>query len=155
MRYVLYGSVRRAGGQLRITTELSDAETGSVILSDRYDGELADLFELQDRISRSAVDAIAPQVRKRELLRALRKHPRNMTAYDFLLQALDQLYRLDDELSTRARGLLQQAMAHDPLFGPAYSYAAFWHVIHLGEGRSINWEADWPKLRGLQARRSG
>ena len=142
VRYVLYGSVRRAGGQLRITTELSDAETGSVILSDRYDGELADLFELQDRISRSAVDAIAPQVRKRELLRALRKHPRNMTAYDFLLQALDQLYRLDDESSTRARGLLQQAMAHDPLFGPAYSYAAFWHVIHLGEGRSTNWEAD-------------
>ena len=142
VRYVLYGSVRRAGGQLRITTELSDTENGAVIRSDRYDGELADLFALQDRISASVVNAIAPQVQERELLRAMRKHPRNMTAYDFLLQALDQMFRMDDESVARARGLLQQAMAHDPFFGPAYSYAAFWHVFHVGEGRSTNPEAD-------------
>jgi adenylate cyclase len=142
VRYVLYGSVRRSGERLRITTELSDTEDGAVIRSDRYDGELADLFALQDRISASVVNAIAPQVQERELLRAMRKHPQNMTAYDLLLQALDQLYRLDDESVARARGLLQQAMAHDPFFGPAYSYAAFWHVFHVGEGRSTNPEAD-------------
>jgi adenylate cyclase len=142
VRYVLYGSVRRAGGRLRIATELSDTETGAVIRSDRYEGDLADLFALQDRISASVVNAIAPQVQERELLRALRKHPQNMTAYDFLLQALDQLYRLDDESVARARGLLQQAMTHDPFFGPAYSYAAFWYVLHVGEGRSTNLEAD-------------
>jgi adenylate cyclase len=142
VRYVLYGSVRRAGGQLRITTELSDTENGAVIRSDRYDGELADLFALQDRISASVVNAIAPQVQERELLRAMRKHPQNMTAYDFLLQALDQMFRLDDESVARARGLLQQAMAHDPFFGPAYAYAAFWHVFHVGEGRSTNPEVD-------------
>jgi adenylate cyclase len=142
VRYVLYGSVRRAGDRLRITTELSDTENGAVIRSDRYDGELADLFALQDRISASVVNAIAPQVQERELLRAMRKHPQNMTAYDLLLQALDQMFRLDDEAVARARGLLQQAMAHDPFFGPAYSYAAFWHVFHVGEGRSTNPEAD-------------
>jgi adenylate cyclase len=142
VRYVLYGSVRRSGDRLRITTELSDTEDGSVIRSDRYDGEIADLFALQDRISASVVNVIAPQVQERELIRALRKHPQNMTAYDFLLQALDQLYRLDDESVGRARGLLQQAMAHDPFFGPAYAYAAFWHVFHVGEGRSTNPEAD-------------
>ncbi len=142
VRYVLYGSVRRAAGRLRIGTELSDTETGRIIRSDKYEGELGDLFALQDRISASVVSAIAPYVLERELLRARRKHPQNMTAYDLLLQALDCMYRMDNEHFARARGLLQQAMAHDPLYGPAYSYAAYWYVFHVGEGRSTDTEAD-------------
>jgi adenylate cyclase len=142
VRYVLYGSVRRDAGRLRIGTELSDTETGAIIRSDKYEGELGDLFALQDRISASVVGTIAPHVLERELLRAQRKHPQNMTAYDFLLQALDQLYRMTDESHARARGLLQQAMTHDPFYGPAYSYAAYWYVFHVGEGRSTNREAD-------------
>jgi TolB-like protein/Tfp pilus assembly protein PilF len=142
VRYVLYGSVRRGAGVLRITTELSDAETGTIIRSDKYQGDLSDLFALQDRISASVVGTIAPHVLEQELVRARRKHPSNMTAYDFLLQALDQLYRMDVESHARARGLLQQAMAHDPLYAPPYSYAAFWYVFHVGEGRSTDFEAD-------------
>ena len=142
VRYVLYGSVRREAGRLRITTELSDAETGAIIRSDKYEGELGDLFTLQDRISASVVSTLAPHVLEHELVRARRKHPQNMTAYDFLLQALDQLYRMDDESHARARGLLQQAMAHDPFYGPAYSYAAFWYIFHIGEGHSTDFEAD-------------
>jgi TolB-like protein len=142
VRYVLYGSVRRDAGQLRIATELSDAETGTIIRSDKYEGELGDLFTLQDRISASVVSTIAPHVLEQELVRARRKHPRNMTAYDFLLQALDQLYRMDDESHARARGLLQQAMSHDPFYGLAYTYAAFWYIFHVGEGRSTDVEAD-------------
>jgi adenylate cyclase len=142
VRYVLYGSVRREAGRLRITTELSDAETGAIIRSDQYEGELRDLFTLQDRISASVVATIAPHVLEHELVRTRRKHPRNMTAYDFLLQALDQMHRMDDESHARARGLLQQAMAHDPFYGPAYSYAAFWYIFHIGEGRSTDFEAD-------------
>ena len=105
-------------------------------------GSLSELFTLQDRISASVVATIAPHVLEHELVRARRKHPQNMTAYDFLLQALDQLYRMDDESHARARGLLQQAMAHDPFYGPAYSYAAFWYIFHIGEGRSTDFEAD-------------
>jgi TolB-like protein len=142
VRYVLYGSVRREAGRLRITTELSDAETGAIIRSDKYEGELGDLFTLQDRISASVVSTLAPHVLEHELVRARRKHPQNMTAYDFLLQALDQLYRMDDESHARARGLLQRAMAHDPFYGPAYSYAAFWYIFHIGEGHSTDVEAD-------------
>ena len=52
------------------------------------------------------------------------------------------MHRMDDELHARARGLLQQAMAHDPFYGPAYSYAAFWYIFHIGEGRSTDFEAD-------------
>ena len=85
VRYVLYGSVRRDAGRLRIATELSDAETGAIIRSDKYEGELGDLFTLQDRISASVVGTIAPHVLEHELVRTRRKHPQNMTAYDFLL----------------------------------------------------------------------
>jgi adenylate cyclase len=142
VRYVLYGNVRRSGGRLRIGTELSDAETGAVIRSDQYDGSLADLFELQDRISVNVVKTIAPQVHEREMIRAMRKHPQNMTAYDLVLQALDLLYRMDYESFSRARGLLQQAMAHDPNYTPAYSYTAYWYVFRVGEMGSPDPDAD-------------
>jgi adenylate cyclase len=142
VRYVLYGNVRRSGGRLRIGTELSDAETGAVIRSDQYDGSLADLFELQDRISVNVVKTIAPQVHEREMIRAMRKHPQNMTAYDLVLQALDLLYRMDYESFSRARGLLQQAMAHDPNYTPAYSYTAYWYVFRVGEMGSSDPDAD-------------
>jgi adenylate cyclase len=142
VRYVLYGSVLRSGGSLRIGTELSDAETGAVIRSDQYQGSLTDLFELQDRISINVVKTIAPQVRELELMRALRKHPQNMTAYDLVLQALDVLYRMDYESFSRARGLLQQAMSHDPDYAPAYSYTAYWYVLRVGEIGSSDPAAD-------------
>jgi adenylate cyclase len=142
VRYVLYGSVRRAGGRLRIGTELSDTETGTVIRSDQYDGSLADLFALQDRISINIIKTIAPQVHERELMRTMRKHPQNMTAYDLVLQALDLLYRMDYESFSRARGLLQQAMAHDPDYAPAFAYTAYWYVFRVGEMGSSDPDAD-------------
>jgi adenylate cyclase len=142
VRYVLYGSVRRSGGRLRILTELSDAATGLILNSERYDGTLDDLFELQDRISLSVVKTIAPHVRGHELQRAIRKRPENMTAYDLLLQALDQLHRMDDASFSQARGLLQRAMGHDPGYAPPYSYTAFWYVFRVGEIGSPDPDAD-------------
>jgi adenylate cyclase len=142
VRYVMYGSVQRAAGQLRIATELSDAETGTIVLSERYDGELSSLFALQDSISAQIVTTIAPHVRERERLRAMRKHPKNLTAYDLVLQALGPLYEMDYQSFSRARGLLQQAMAHDPGYAPAYSYAAYWHMFRIGQGWSPDARAD-------------
>lgn len=142
IRYVLHGSVRRAGGRVRIGTELSDTETRAILRSDQYDGDLADLFELQDRISTQVVTAIAPHVREHELRRALRKHPDNMNGYDLVLQALNVLYRMDRESFARARSLLQQAISHDPGFAPAHSYTAYWYVLRVGEMGSPDPEAD-------------
>jgi adenylate cyclase len=142
VRYVLYGSVLRAGGRLRIGTELWDAETGTVIRSDQHEGSVNDLFELQERIVVDVVKAIAPHIRERELVRAMRKHPQNMTAYDFVLQALDHLFKIDFESFSRARGLLQQAIAHDPSYAPAYYYTAYWYIFYLGEMGSTNPDAD-------------
>ena len=142
VRYVLYGSVRRSRGRVRIGTELTDTETGTIMRSDQYDGRLTELFELQDRISTNVVKTIAPNVQERKLVRALRKHPQNMTAYDLVLQALDLLYRMDGDSFARARGLLQQAISHDPAYAPAYSYAAYWYIFRVGEIGSSDPEAD-------------
>jgi adenylate cyclase len=133
VRYVLYGSVQRTNTMLRIGTELGDAESGEVISSDRYEGDPGDLFALQDRIAISVVRKIAPQVRERELMRAMRKHPQNLTAYDLVLQALDLLYRMDFDSFSKARGLLEQAISHDPNYTLAYSYVALWYVFRIGE----------------------
>ena len=133
VRYVLYGGVQRTMTTVRIVTELSDAESGEVIRSDLHEGDLRELFALQDRIAVSVVRQIAPQVRERELMRAMRKHPQNMTAYDLMLQALDLLYRMDYDSFSKARGLLERAISYDPNFALAYSYVALWYVFRLGE----------------------
>jgi class 3 adenylate cyclase/TolB-like protein len=142
VRYVLYGSARRLDTRLRIVTELSDTETGTVIRSDQHEGSLNDLFELQEQIVVNVVKTIAPHIHERELVRAMRKHPQNMTAYDLVLQALDQLYRVDYESFSRARGLLQQAIAHDPGYAPAHYYTAYWYVLRVGEMGSSDPDSD-------------
>lgn len=133
VRYVMDGTVALHRGHVRISTELIANENGAVVSADHYDGEMAELFELQDRISLKLVRTIAPHVRERELRRALRQHPHNMTAYDLLLQALDLLYKMDPDSFARARGLLQQAMALDPSYAPPFTYTALWHVFRVGE----------------------
>lgn len=142
VRYVLTGSVRRSSDQLRITTELSDADQGVVVWTHQFDGDPADLFLLQDRVLMQVVRALVPQVRARDLQRALRKHPESMDAYDFLLQGLDQLYRMDYASFSRARGLLQRAISADPGYARAYAYIAKWHVFRVGQGWSPNPAAD-------------
>jgi adenylate cyclase len=88
VRYVMMGSVQRANGKIRIRTELCNADSGAIAYADQYDGDLGDLFELQRQITTRLVTTLAPQVREHERLRAMRKHPQNMTAYDYVLQAL-------------------------------------------------------------------
>lgn len=134
VRYVLYGGVRRAGERLRIMTELSETETGAIIRSDRYDGETGDLFALQDRISEQVIATIAPQVRERELVRALRKAPESLTAYDFVLRALSEIRHMNREGLDKGRALLEQAIQADPSHGLAYSYLAWWYSLSIAQG---------------------
>ncbi len=137
-RYVLYGGVRRAGGRLRITTELTDAERATILRSDRYDGEEADLFELQDRIAEQVAAALAPQIRDQELARALRKPPDSLTAYDLVLRALDQAKLTDAASLARAEALLGEALAAEPGYPTALSYLALLQMVRISEG----WAAD-------------
>lgn len=151
VRYVLHGRVARAGDRLRISVELDDAESGAVVQAQRHEGTISELFELQDRISVHVASRLAPQLRERELRRALRKHPESMDAYDYVLQALDRLHRLDRESFARARTLLQQAIVEDPDFAPALSYAAWWHVLRVAQGWSPAAEADYAEADRLAA----
>lgn len=142
VRYVLYGSVRRGGDRLRITTELSDAQTGQVIRTDRYDGEPGDVFDLQSRISLQVLRTIAPHVRERELHRAKRKPPESLTAYERVLQAQSLLDRVDPASHVQAEALLREAIAHDPTYATAYTALAYWYVLRVGEGWSPDPDAD-------------
>ena len=142
VRYVLSGSLLRSAQRVRIGTELGDASTGEILRADQQEGDLGDLFHLQDRIAEEVVKTIAPNVRDRELKKSLRKHPQNMTAYDLVLQALEPLYQLDYATFSRARGLLQRAIALDPGYAPAFSYAAYWHMFRQGQGWSPDAFAD-------------
>jgi adenylate cyclase len=151
VRYVLSGSVHRAGQALRISTELSETETGSILWAERHNGHISELFELQDRISMRVVATIAPHVRERELQRALRKHPDNMDAYDLVLQGMDLIYRMDYDAFSRGRGLLQHAIATDPTYAPAYAYAAQWHTIRVAQGWTSDPQADCEEAARLAA----
>ncbi len=152
VQYVLHGSVRRSADLLRIAVELCAAQTGSVIWADRFDGRLADLFELQDRIALRVATSIAPQLRERELERALRKHPDSMTAYDLTLQALDLSSRMDRPSIRHGLQLLEQASIHDPGYGPAYSHLASIQMWLMAQGWSEDERADQEKAAAAAQR---
>ena len=113
---MLTGSVRRAGDKVRLSAELCDCESGTAIWSDRFAGEAADLFELQDELSARVVATIAPQVQESELRRVLRKHPESLDAYECVLRGLDLLYRFEDDPFSKALPLFERAMALDPRY---------------------------------------
>ena len=93
VRYVLEGSVRSAGNRLRVTGQLIDAETGAHVWADRYDGQMDDIFDLQDRVSNAVVAAIAPGIRQAEINRASLKRPDSLDAYDHFLRAQADIYK--------------------------------------------------------------
>ena len=101
VRYMLTGSVRRAGDKVRLSAELADCESGTAIWSDRFAGAAADLFELQDELSARVAATIAPQVQESELRRVMRKHPESLDAYECVLRGLDLLYRVEDDPCTQ------------------------------------------------------
>jgi adenylate cyclase len=119
VRYVLEGSVRKAGGRVRITGQLIDTTTGAHLWADRFDGALDDIFELQDQVASRVAGAIEPKLRQSEIERAVRKSTANLDAYDLYLRALAQSYRYTDEGLAEAVSLARQALAIDPSYAPA------------------------------------
>ncbi|MFL5270040.1 MAG: adenylate/guanylate cyclase domain-containing protein [Stellaceae bacterium] len=124
VRYVLEGSVRKAGGRVRITGQLIQSETAQHIWADRFDGEVADVFDLQDQITTSVVAAIEPSLRQAEIDRARRKPTERLDAYDCYLRALPHFYALTREGVDEAIVLLNRAIAIDPHFALAKALAA-------------------------------
>jgi adenylate cyclase len=114
VRYVLEGSVRKAANRIRITGQLIDASTGSHIWADRFEGELADVFDLQDQVTMGVVAAIEPKLRSMEIERARRKPTSSLRAYDLILRALPGLYTLDADVIAEAIKAVDHAIQLDP-----------------------------------------
>jgi adenylate cyclase len=131
VRYVLEGSVRKAGGRVRITGQLIEAETGRYVWAERFDGELADIFDLQDRITESVVGAIEPSLRVAEIVRSKAKPTDSLAAYDLYLRALPHHYNETEESVKEALRLLRSAVQIDPQFGLAYAFSATCHAQRI------------------------
>ncbi|MGY5812101.1 winged helix-turn-helix domain-containing tetratricopeptide repeat protein [Rhizobium sp. LEGMi198b] len=127
VRYVLEGSVRKAGGSVRVTGQMIDASTGAHVWAQRYDRCSTDIFALQDEIALSAVGAIAPSLRRAEIDRVKRKRPDSLDAYDLVLRAqLDVDSGMPDRVA-RALVLLDRAIELDPGYALAHGNAAMCH----------------------------
>jgi TolB-like protein len=124
VRYVLEGSVRKAGQRVRITGQLIDALTGAHLWADRFDGSLEDVFELQDKVAVSVAGVIEPALQAAEERRSAGRPTNDLTAYDLYLRALPVFSLSTKETIHQALDLLDRAIALDPLYGPALALAA-------------------------------
>ena len=134
VRYVLEGSVRRAGNRMRIIAQLIDAEDNSHIWAERYDGTVEDVFDLQDRITESVVTAIEPQIQTAELARTRRKRPDSLTAYDCFLRGMAQFWMTGFESAEHTLGLFRRAIDIDQGFALPYALAAQCYVYRVSQG---------------------
>jgi adenylate cyclase len=127
VRYVLEGSVRKAGGRVRITAQLIDVANGTHLWADRFDGALEDVFELQDKVAISVAGVIEPALQAAEIARSANRPTNDLTAYDLYLRALANLPWLRKEQLLEARDLLAQATTRDPRYGLALAWAGICH----------------------------
>ena len=134
VRYILKGSVRKAGQRVRITGQLIDALTGTHLWAGRFDGSLEDIFELQDKVAASVAGVIEPALQTAEIVRSTHRPTRDLTAYDLYLRALAAFYPITKEGIFEALGLLDQAIAIDRHYGPALGWAANCHLTLVRDG---------------------
>jgi TolB-like protein/class 3 adenylate cyclase/cytochrome c-type biogenesis protein CcmH/NrfG len=135
VRYVLEGSVRRAGSQVRINVQLIDATTGGHLWAERYDGTLDDVFALQDEVSRKIVSALAVTLTLDEQQRSNRAQA-SPEAYDLLLRGLERFRRFTREANVEAREYFERAVAVDPDFARAHADIALTHAEDIFHGWS-------------------
>jgi len=126
--YVLEGSVRKVGDRVRINAQLIDATNGAHLWADRFDGSLEDVFELQDNVAASVAGVIEPALQAAEAARSAARATTDLGAYDFYLRALVAFHPMTKEAVLEALGLLEQAIAIDPHYGPALAFAAACHM---------------------------
>jgi TolB-like protein/class 3 adenylate cyclase/Tfp pilus assembly protein PilF len=138
VRYILEGSVRKAGNKMRIAGQLIDTSTGAHLWADRFEGEFRDIFEVQDQVATSVVGAITPRLEEAEIERAKRKPTENLDAYDYYLRGLAFVGRMTRDGNDEALQMFSKAIEHDPDFALAYARAAHCYVIRKANGWMTN-----------------
>jgi adenylate cyclase len=135
VRYVLEGSVRKAKNRVRITAQLIDGTTGYHLWAENYDGELKDIFALQDGITNKIVAALAPKLAAGEQSGAKRHGTHSVEAYDLFLRGMTQFYDYRKDSHATARQMFEQAIAIDSNYARAYAQLAW---VHFDD-----WEWQW------------
>jgi TolB-like protein/Tfp pilus assembly protein PilF len=133
-RYVLEGSVRKAGNKLRINAQLIDAPTGAHLWAEHFDGLVGDIFDFQDEITASVAAIVEPQISRAEIERSRRERPESLDAYDLFLRGIAKLNTFDPSQSADGLRLLDQSIAIDPRNNLAVAMAAwgYEHRLHMG-----------------------
>ena len=134
VRYVLEGSVRRAGDRLRIAAQLIDGTSGNHLWARNFDGVVADIFDVQDRITESVVAVVEPKIQRAEIERSRRERPDSLDAYDLCLRGLQKLNTMQPEENAAALELFDRAIAIEPGYATALAAAALGleHRITMG-----------------------
>jgi TolB-like protein len=143
VRYVLEGSVCRAGGRVRITAQLVDAPDRRHLWADRFEGSLEDVFDLQDKVASTVAGVIEPTLQAAEAARSRSRPTTDLTAYDLFLRALAHSLSYERGRLTQAVDLLQQVIERDPQYGPALALAAHCHQRF----EVMNWTEDPEAVR--------
>src|SRR5215468_5495472 len=138
VRYVLEGSVRKAGGRVRITAQLIDATNGAHLWADRFDGLLEDIFDLQDKVATSVAGVIEPTLQAAEIRYSIARPTNDLTAYDLYLRARSAASTYEREHLIEALELLGEAITREPRYGPALALAATYRV----DLENYDWEDD-------------
>ena len=152
VRYILEGSVRRAGQRIRITAQLIDAETANHLWADRFEGGVEDLFELQDQVTASVVGAIEPEVRRAETTRAVRRPAASVDTYLCVMRGLALVNKWAKADIEEALRLAYQAIELDPDFSSSYSLALACYIIRDANHWSSDREHDKAETRRLVQR---
>jgi adenylate cyclase len=147
VRYVLEGSVRKGGNRVRITAQLIDAATGNHIWADRYDGDLTDVFALQDEITHKVVAAIEPKLLEAEGVRSQGRSPEDLGAWEMVMQANSLFWRLTKTEGEAAIAMFKQAVERYPEYAPAHSMLAFAMLI----SRVFGWTLVAPQVKDAAA----
>ena len=141
VRYVLEGSVRKAGNRVRITAQLIEALDAAHLWADRFDGSLEDIFDLQDKVASSVAGVIEPALQAAETARSANRPTHDLTAYDLYLRAYEIVLSSGKDLP-QALHLLDQAIDRDPRYAPALALAAVGHLRLCVDGLSKDPQAD-------------
>src|SRR5215475_2836060 len=150
-RYVLEGSVRRAGNRLRVTAQLVDATTGGHHWAERYDRKLGDVFSIQDEITRSVAAAIEPRLLAAEGVRALARSAEDLGAWELVARAQTYVWRMTGQDYETAIGILQRAVATFPDYAPARSLLAFCLAFSTHMGWAARCQASVPREHAVRA----
>ncbi|MGX9116258.1 adenylate/guanylate cyclase domain-containing protein [Mesorhizobium sp. BHbsci] len=133
VRYVLEGSIRRAGSRVRISGQLVDAISGHHVWADRFEGDVSDIFDLQDKVTESVVGAVEPSIRLEEIKQARMKPTDYIGAYDLYLRALPRFYSMTREGFADVRRLTNEALSIDPGFTLAKALGAYIRSLSVSQ----------------------